>query len=172
MPNNNFMFDTNIFNKLLDENFDLSQLDDQSNFFTTHIQQDEINATPNAERKEKLQEIFAGVSSRNTDPNSHTPKWGEYNFRTNSCVTDISRVNAAKTGDGTRYLQLLSLLNEDKPNRHESNMKDALIGETTLENGFTLVTNDDSLLTGTKELGGNAITFDGFKRGNNRNSSS
>jgi len=106
------------------------------------------------------------VSSRNTDPNSYTPKWGEHNFRTNSCVTDVSRVDAAKLGDGITYSQLLSLLDEDKPHRHDPNIKDALIGETALENGFTLVTNDDSLLKGVKELDGNAITFDAFKDGN------
>lgn len=74
MPNNSFMFDTNIFNKILDEKFDVSRLDDKDNFFTTHIQQDEIDATPNMERKEKLREIFKEVSSKNTDPNSYTPK--------------------------------------------------------------------------------------------------
>jgi len=156
------MFDTNIFNKLLDENFDLSQLDDQGNFFTTHIQQDEMDAAPKADRKEKLREIFKEVSSQNTDPNSYIPKVGDHNFRTNSCVSDISRVNAAKLGDGITYLKLLSLLDADKPNQHDNNIKDALIGETALKSGLTLVTNDDSLLTRIKELGGNAITFGEF----------
>jgi len=156
------MFDTNIFNKILDENFDVSRLDDKGNIFTTHVQQDEIDATPNPERREKLREIFKEVSSQNTDPNSYTPKEGNHNFDTNSAVVGHSRVGYAKIGDGTTYSQLLSLLDEDKPKQHDHNIKDALIGETALKSGLTLVTNDDSLLTRIKELGGNAITFGEF----------
>lgn len=171
MSEKQFMFDTNIFNTILDGSFDLSMLGGKGKFFTTHIQKDEINNTTNKERKDSLLQIFAEINSEKKPTKSAVygvSKYGEAKYSENKVPTESfivghSQVGGAKLGDGQVYPKLLELLDKDKSDQHENNIKDALIGETAIKNNFTLVTNDGSLLQRSQDLGAVAINFEDFK---------
>lgn len=141
-----FLFDTNIFNKILDEKIDLSKLSNKD-CYVTHVQSDEILATKNQNRRLMLEEIFLQVSSKQ--------------IPTESFVIGVSRLNKAKLGDGVRYgqlLQRLNQLNNAKPN----NVKDALIAEAALANNIILVTEDRDLAKVMNEFGGSVFRMQDF----------
>jgi predicted nucleic acid-binding protein len=133
-----YMFDTNVFNRLLDGSVDLGKLASKV-CCATHVQSDEIRATKSAERKSNLENVFTKFLSER--------------LPTQSFVPGVSRLDEVRLGDGELYGELLSRLNQRnkaKPN----NLQDALIGETALANGLTLVTDDPDLHQVVMELGG------------------
>ncbi len=135
---NEYIFDTNIFNRLLDGNVDLQRLDGKV-CYATHIQFDEIHATKNVQRRSDLEKLFTEIINEQ--------------LLTQSFVLDVSRLDEAQLGNGEIYNQILNLLNQrnkEKPN----NIQDALIGETALVNGLILVTEDQDLRNVIAELGG------------------
>lgn len=81
-----YIFDTNIFNDILDWEVDISILAGKAECFSTHIQYDEILNTTDPDRKAKLVETFKDVSQ------AEVP--------TESFVLDVSRLDEAKLGDG------------------------------------------------------------------------
>jgi rRNA-processing protein FCF1 len=81
-------------------------------------------------------------------------------------VWDISRWDLSKLSDGVMYEKILQPLEKEKPN-HRGNKKDALIGETAIKNGITLVSNDRVLRETIKELGGVAISLCDFVKETN-----
>ncbi len=137
------MFDTNIFDAILDEKIDLNSLSEENEYYVTHIQHDEIEAISNPrkeERKKRLLEIFEELNKEN--------------ISTESFVLNISRLNRAKLGKGN----LLEKLRQGNLKHTE----DALIGETAIKNDITLITNDDRLKNKVLELEGKAKTWDEF----------
>ena len=52
------MFDTNVFNHLLTGKIDPNNIPQDWEICTTHVQEDEINKTPDESLKKKLKEIF------------------------------------------------------------------------------------------------------------------
>ena len=142
---NVFMFDTNIFNRILDGSIDPSSLNGKD-CIVTHVQFDEIQATKNEERRAQLEGIFTQIT------NAQLP--------IESFVLDVSRLDEAKLSDGVTYNQLLQRLNElnrSKPN----NIQDALIAETALNNKITLVTEDRNLAQVVNEFGGEVCNLQG-----------
>jgi len=135
---NEYMFDTNIFNKILDGQIDPSKLSSKD-CYVTHVQFDEIQATKDKDRRLKLEEVFSQVVSTQ--------------LPTESFVLDVSRLDEAKLSDGVRYEQLLQRLNELNKSKL-NNVQDALIDETALTNGITLVTEDQDLAQVITEFGG------------------
>ncbi len=81
-----YMFDTNIFNRILDGVIELTKFYEKADFFATHIQADELKATLNTKRREELIAVFEEVSGNNKVP-------------TESFVLGISRLDEAKLGD-------------------------------------------------------------------------
>jgi predicted nucleic acid-binding protein len=135
-----YMLDTNVFNRLLDGSVDLVKLAGKL-YYATHIQIDEIRATRSAERRSKLENVFSEVLTEQ--------------LPTQSFVLDVSRLDEACLSDGELYGELLDRLNQRnkaKPN----NIQDALIAETALTSGLTLVTEDRDLYQVVIELGGTA----------------
>ncbi len=142
-----FMFDTNIFNHILDGGVDLAPVVGKARFFATHVQLDELNRTRNESRRSSLLGVFEKVS-QDTVP-------------TKTFVLDKSKLGGAKLGEGTLYKKIkaeLDLLNKCKPN----NIEDALIAETCIKNHFTLVTDDGDLSQVTKHNGGSCMSLKGF----------
>jgi predicted nucleic acid-binding protein len=138
-----YMFDTNVFNRLLDGSVDLGKLAGKV-CCATHVQIDEIRATKSAERRSNLENVFTEVLSEQ--------------LPTQSFVLNVSRLDEARLGDGELYGELLNRLNQRnkaKPN----NVQDALIAETALANSLTLVTEDHDLHQVVMELGGTACGF-------------
>lgn len=140
---NEYLFDTNIFNSILDGSVDPNRLIGRV-CFATHIQLDEIKATTNAERRSRLESIFL-VLIKDQIP-------------TESFVIGVSRLNQAKLSDGSIYnnlLQRLNELNKGKPN----NMQDLIIAETAMANNLILVTHDRDLSTVITEFGGSTCSL-------------
>src|SRR3989338_2816811 len=162
-----FMFDTNIFDSILDKKIDISKFPNNYEFFIVHIQRDEIEAIQKPEklnRKNKLLEFFKGLNQEKIATESFvlgTSKLGNAKLSkvpTESMVWDVSRWDESKWTSEDNIIEKL----------RKGNLKhteDALIGETAIKNNFILVTNDETLLNKIKSLDGRAITFEQFIKG-------
>jgi len=139
-----YMFDSNIFDQVVSGQIPITFINTRTKngdkFYVTHIQKDELAQCPNIKRKNKLKRIFNAI------PQDMKP--------TESFVVGKSRIGMAKLSNG-------KTLNKIRGN----NMKktnDALIGETALNNGYTLVTEDKKLRNKINKMGGNAIKAEEF----------
>ena len=77
---------------------------------------------------------------------------------TQTVVLDVSRIDHAKLGDGKLFTSLkaeLDILNRNKNN----NVRDALIAEVAIANGYTLLTADGDLRLATEKYDGKVIFF-------------
>jgi|Deesub1362B_J571_1020462.scaffolds.fasta_scaffold00997_6 restriction endonuclease S subunit len=158
---NGFMFDTNIFDAILDGKISVDQLPTKYNYYITHIQKDEIEnikKTEKLERRSNLLEIFK--------------KLEQNVILTETTVFDISRWDNSKFGEGDLYDRILLKLQEldEKTGKKtkENQIRDALIAETSIKNNLILVSNDKNLRLVTTEFGGHAITFEQFLKGEYR----
>lgn len=161
------MFDTNVFNQILDGAISLPSLIGRVVAHSTHIQCDEINNTKNIERRAALTAVFENIVAASVP--------------TDSLVVGISRVGAARVGgarvvptasavwDVSKWNQAnwsttdnlystlkadLDKLNGGKPN----NVQDALIAETATKEGYVLVTDDADLAAVTKRYGAECLS--------------
>ena len=156
---NGFMFDTNIFNKILNDEIDLSKLPRKFNYYVTYIQQDELNATKDRQRKKGLLKIFKKLKKED--------------LPTESLVLDVSRLDYAKLSDGKLYNKLLLKLKElDKKNGKKKTWKnqvgDVLVAETCIKNDLILVSEDKILRKVVQIFGGKAISLKQFLEGEYR----
>ncbi len=140
-----YMLDTNIFNHILDGTIDISELTKlRGEFFVTHIQLDELNATPDLQRRIELVKVFHEIYSTAVPTESSVwgvSRWGQAKWTTNdSLYAPIVRKLAVGQKRWSR--------------KHDSNMRDALIAETSIRNNYTLLTNDVKLGSVVKDLGG------------------
>ena len=145
-----FMFDTNIFNEILDRRIDVNSLPKQSKYYVTHIQKDEIMATKDTNKKNQLLKIF------NSMPQDKMP--------TESGIWGGSKWGEAKWSDGKSLNAILKMIKEldkkdHKKKSDENQTRDALISETCIKNLLILVTNDGNLHDVTIEFKGRAIDF-------------
>jgi predicted nucleic acid-binding protein len=125
-----YVVDTNIINWLIDKKIDSSELPRDGELVATHIQIDEINRTSDEDRRARL---FITVASTIREL-----------LPTETTVADVSRFDWCKMGDGDVYTSIKSQL--DAVNRgRPSNIRDALIAEVAVVNGFTLLTADRDL---------------------------
>ena len=76
-----YMFDTNIFNEILDQEIDVTPITNAL-FYVTHIQLNEIQATKREERRNQLLQIFHEVNKKA--------------ISTESAVWDVSEYGNAK----------------------------------------------------------------------------
>ncbi len=153
-----FMFDTNIFDKILDGKVELPK---GLPYYVTHIQYDEILNMPESkrERREKLIKTFRKV------PKEIIP--------TEGAVVGVSRVDMAKLmakDDAELFHKMLKRLKElderaGKTKSLENRVRDILIALTCLKNCLTLITNDKNLKKLAQEFQCPAITFEQFLRG-------
>ena len=161
------MFDTNVFNRIVDGDIALESLIGRVTAYATHIQRDEINNTKDAERRAMLAKAFNDVVAA-SDPTASfvlgTSRLGEARLGgervvpTSSVVWDVSRWNEAEWSDEDDLYSALKSeldeLNRNKPN----NVHDALIAETSIKSDYVLVTDDTDLATVTKKYGGKCLS--------------
>jgi rRNA-processing protein FCF1 len=138
------MFDTNIFNHVLDGRIDIGSFNKRHHYYTTHIQDDEVCATKDPLRRANLKALFENTTHVTTE----------------SAVVGISRIDRSKISDGDLYKRLLGELN--RLERKDNNPKDALIAETAIKNGHILVSDDHNLREATMKMGGRAISLGDF----------
>lgn len=135
------ILDSNIFDDLVAGQLELDFVENlNAEIFITHIQVDELNNCPDHEKRAKL---FL-----------HLTEVRPQKLATESFVVGTSRLGSAKLGDG-EILEKLRNGNLKKTN-------DALIGETAIKNGLTLITNDKELKRNVNKLGGKALTIKEF----------
>lgn len=127
------MFDTNVFNHILDCEIQLEKIPSEWKVYGTHIQRDEINQTPEnyKDRREALLEIFDNRL--------------DVSLPTESAVWDVSSWGDCKWGNEEDSLYEVILDDLNKLNKRSSNAQDALIAETAIKNDLVLVTNDKNL---------------------------
>lgn len=139
------MFDSNIFDYILGDNELLKILEEKEDdfkFYITHVQYDEINNCPDAEKRAKLT-----LSSGKLRP---------VVIPTESLVLGKSRLGFSRLGKG----DVLEKIRGGKPKE----TMDALIGETAIKNHIILVTNDRKLRKRVNSSKGKAISLEEFKK--------
>jgi predicted nucleic acid-binding protein len=143
-----YMFDTNIFNRILDAVVAITKFREKAHFYATHVQLDELKATSNTQRRQELISVFDEVAGNNKIP-------------TESFVLGVSRLDEAKLGDEENDLYSKIKTELDKRNKNKpNNIQDALISETAIKNKITLVTEDTDLLAITKSFCGKCANID------------
>ncbi|MDE7305609.1 MAG: type II toxin-antitoxin system VapC family toxin [Alistipes sp.] len=132
------IFDSNVFDDIVAGKIDMDILTRNGvEVYITHLQVDEINECPDAEKRARL---FNSMTELRP-----------YKVPTESFCVGISRIGSAKINDGSGLIQKLEAGNSN-------NAHDALIGETAIKNGLTLITNDKKFKNRVAELGGMALT--------------
>ena len=158
-----FIFDTNIFDEILDRKVELPK---NLRYHVTHIQLDELLNMPEykRERKEELLKLFSKV-----------PKEV---IVTEGAVLGVSRLGLSKLmsmEDAELYDKMLEKLKEldeksGKKKTPENQARDILIALTCMKNCLTLVTNDDNLKKIAQEFQCSSITFKQLLEGEYRES--
>lgn len=162
------MFDTNVFNHVLDGMAEPSGLVGRAKFYATHVQIDELKKTANDARKVALLKVFEVITDIRVPTESfilgssrlgEAKLGGEQPITTESAVWGVSKWGRCKwTASDNIYKPIkseLDRLNECKPN----NVQDSLIAETSIKNGFTLVTHDRDLFWVTTKFCGSACNI-------------
>jgi rRNA-processing protein FCF1 len=139
-----YVVDTCVFNWLADSLVEKSALPSDGGFAITHIQMDEINKTKDEERRARLLLVQASLHCKL--------------LPTQTLVLDVSRIDHAKMGDGKLFTSLRSEL-DIRNGKKKNNVRDALIAEVAIANGFTLLTADEDLKSATEKHGGKVIFF-------------
>ncbi len=150
---NGFMFDTNIFNHILDNKILIENFPENLNLFITHIQLDELEKTRDQNRRKMLLTIFKKIDQEN--------------IPTESLVLSVSKLGKAKLGDENGLYKKIKLDLDEKEIK-QNNKQDALIAKTTIKNGLILVTDDSDLLEVTQKYNGEVINLEDFLSGNYR----
>lgn len=136
------MFDTNIFNRILDGEINSDDLIiEGDNYYVTHVQKDELERCPDEERRKNLLEVFNDAEQKE--------------IPTESTVLNTSRFGKAKLGDG----ELLEEIRKGNLRHTE----DALIGETAIKKDIVLISEDGRIRSKVNSLGGTAVSIEEFK---------
>ena len=165
------MFDTNVFNRILDGQLSIETSRGDIIAYATHIQRDEINNTKNPDRRGQLLKVFheeiidsepTSSFSLGTSRLDEARLAGDRVLPTSSAAWDTSRWDQASWGDEDNIFESmkgeLDALNRGKKN----NVQDILIAETALKRGLTLVTDDSHLRTVIMKFGGHALSVAEF----------
>ncbi len=140
-----YMLDTNVFNDLLKQLVRLEDvLPSGARFVVTHVQRDELDATPDAQLRECLLARIEQVAPEKK--------------LTTSAVWGASRWDEARwPAVPGRFEAMLAAL--DARRKKANNANDILIAETALHFGHILMTADNNLLTVFQEFGGSAVNI-------------
>ncbi|MFZ2193546.1 MAG: hypothetical protein WAV31_04860 [Candidatus Moraniibacteriota bacterium] len=184
-----FMFDTNIFDELLNNKIDLNFLPKNLKYYITHIQEDEIESIGDDKEKKKVQLLFILNKLRGKLIPTESNVLGVSQFGacklgngvkipTEAAVWGVSKWDECKWGNGVKIptesfvLDVSRLDGEAKlgtttyfevlQNGNLNHIEDALIGETAIVNNLTLVSNDEKFRNKVKKLGGKTLSFKEF----------
>lgn len=126
------MFDTNVFNHILNGEIEPHAIDRAWEPVATHLQWDEISKTPDDQRRRELQQIFEQFVKQSVATSAAVfgvSKWGQSKYATSE----------------SHYAEIASRLVALKRRKGYANEVDALIADTCIQNGLLLVTNDGNL---------------------------
>jgi len=131
-----YILDTNVFNHVLDGKISPEELQGHE-LFATHVQRDELEQTNSSERRIKLLSVFKYVAPNLIPTKSAgwgVSRWGQCEWSDNDGVYEAIL-------DRVKHLDEMS----KKTKLPENQSRDALIAETAIKAGLTLVTNDKNL---------------------------
>lgn len=139
------MFDTSVFNRLKDGAIPVEVLTKLKTVYVTHIQRDELIATDDPARRSALLAVFRDL--------------GPEELATESTVWDVSSWDKAKwsANDGIYESLLARIKALDGRDRGDNQIRDALIAETAIKVGLTLVTDDIKLTQAVREHRGRVV---------------
>lgn len=140
------LFDTNIYNEIVDGAINLQELKkslDSFEYYITHIQIDELNKCSDEDKRARLTLTLFNATFRATV------------IETESSIVGTSRLGFARLGDD-KLIEKLRIGNHN-------HTEDALIGETAIKNDILLVTNDETLRKRVHSNGGRAVSLGEFK---------
>jgi predicted nucleic acid-binding protein len=161
------MFDTNVFNRILDGVIPISMLSGRVQAYATHIQRDELERTKNRERRAALASVFGQVLAGSLPTGSlvlgvsrlgEARLGGERVVHTASAVYGVSKYDQAKYSANDNLYAALKDRLDSLNGQRSNNVPDALIAETSIKEGHTLVTDDGDLALVTKEFGGQCLS--------------
>lgn len=145
-----YILDTNVFNALLDGDLDLS-LFIGKRVYVAHLQEDELANTPDTVRRDALLALATRLVA---EP-----------IPTSSAVWDVSKFGQAKwTKRNSLFEKIRSKIRAEdasagKKLRPQNQTRDALLGETAIREGLTLVTNDKGLTAVVRACGGAVVSL-------------
>ena len=137
------IFDNDILNKIVEGELDTQKIinSNRFEFYSTHIQTDQLSACKDEEKRKKLVLLFAILKP------DITP--------TETFVMDYSRIGFAKLVESQDFEKLRQ--------ENYNHTEDALIGEVAIKNKLLLITNDKTLRSRVNSNGGRAINLEEFK---------
>ena len=168
------MFDTNVFNRILDGVISLESFAEIIVPYATHIQRDELQSTHDQRRREALLNVFHEVLSASTETTSSTldtskvdqaklsGRPDEVELTQGGMTQTLSAVwGASKWGEsmwsGKESLYPILRAELDHKKTKPNNVQDALIADTAIRGGYVLVTDDADLEQITIKYGGRCI---------------
>lgn len=186
---NGFMFDTNIFDELLNNKIELKLLSKNFKYYITHIQEDEIKSMGDdkKEKKKKLLSLLTKFTGDMIPTEANVLGVSQFGacklgngvkIPTEAAVWGVSKWDECKWGNGVKIptesfvLDVSRLDGEAKldgttyfealKNGNLKHIEDALIGETAIVNNLVLVSNDNSFKNKVQALGGKTLNFSEF----------
>jgi rRNA-processing protein FCF1 len=129
---NRVMFDTNVFNRIVDSDIDVTSLPASCEYYVTSLQHSELRKTQNLSRRKRLLSAFCElVWKRNTaESDIKSTPWG------------VPWGSPWNSGTGI-YDEIRRRLDQNPQSKSKRGNKfDALIIEVCREEGFTLVSED------------------------------
>lgn len=119
------MFDTNSFDKLVEDLDVVINSDKKNRYYITYVQKQELDNIPSI-KKEKKDCLLKMVTILNIEQTLSSV-----------FVLNSTPIGSGKLGDGKVFNELL--------NESGNNREDAIIGDTSVNENCTLVTNDNQL---------------------------
>lgn len=146
-----YMFDTNIFNRIVEGKITPSAIAGRD-VFAMHVQWDELNNTRRINRREELCAAFRQVAPTQ--------------LSTNGACWNISKWNMAEWGGSGLLEKMRPVLEKlDKKSKTPFNQsRDLLIAATAINKAMILVTDDDNLKVVAAQFGGTVIDSAEFVR--------
>jgi len=133
------MFDTNIFNQILDGGLVIHDSIGME-YFVTNLQYAELNRTKNEQRRESLLEVFNVIkdNTNSSEIEQHSTPWG-------------SPWDSPWDNGGIYYNSIIEALEKRKP-KDRGNSYDAVMIETCKYEEIVFVSNDNAALEVSKEF--------------------
>jgi predicted nucleic acid-binding protein len=156
-----YMLDTNIFNALLKRDISAAVFAGRR-LLVIGVQADELNATRDTQKREKLLNVFEEVNPKVVLASSFAfgiegAGFGQAEWNDGSGLFEKMR-------DRLRQLDKESGKKNKDPLKQALNQeRDILIAETAIKNHATLVSGDENLRKVVSEFGGHAITINQFE---------
>ncbi len=167
-----FMFDTNVFNRVVEGRLSIQEARRAGALLATHVQRDELAKTSNPDKRTALLEIFHETTnsveptaslSLDTSRLDEAKLASDHIVPTSSAIWDASAWDEASWGDEDGIFEAIKAYLDSLNRAKRSNIQDVLIAETAIKVRAVLVTDDADLRTTTERFGGKAMSVEEFK---------